>query len=93
MHHRGAALKAAAGENDRIRGDRAGFAVLRNRQADDAIVCGDNLACVAPVPEPHAGVSGCTRQRRNNGRPPACRLNPRWPLGEVISRLDECDAV
>ena len=89
-HHRGVALEAAAGENDGVRRKRC--AVFQCERADAARLR-DDRARRAAMPDRDAGRAGGARQRRDDRRPAARRLDARGAFREIIGRLNERDAV
>ena len=78
-HHRGVALEAAAGENDRVRRDVRRAACV-TCEAADAAGLRDDRARRAAMADRDAGRAGGARQRRDDRRPAAGRLDARRAL-------------
>ncbi len=92
-HHLAVALETATGEDHGVGGQRLDRTALRHGEAGDAAVVSRELLRGAAVTKRHAGKLGRPRQRLDEGRPAADRLDTRRPFRQIVARLNELDAV
>ncbi len=92
-HHLAVALETATGEHDGVGGQRLARAALLDDKTGDAAVFAGDLARGAAVTKRHAGLLGRPRQRLDEGRPAADRLDARRTFRQIVARLNELDAV
>ena len=92
-HHVDIALEAATSKHDGVRRQCLAHAVLLNHKTGDAIVLNCDLTRDAAIQKNHTGLPGTSRQLLDEDRATAGRLNARRAFRQIISRLNEFDAV